>query len=103
MLPLQEHDMPDPLSDSQITDALKDLPGWTYRDDRLTRAYRLKDFSEALGFIVRIGLLAEQHGHHPELFNVYNTVKVSLNTHDAGGKVTRKDVDLAAAIQTLQG
>lgn len=95
--------MPDPLSDTQIADALKDLPGWAFRDDRITRLYTFKDFNEALGFIVRIGLLAEQHNHHPELFNVYNTVKVSLNTHDAGDKVTRKDVDLAAAIRKLEG
>ena len=93
--------MPKPLSDAQIADALKQLPGWSHADDRLTRAYKFKDFSEALAFIVRIGLLAEQHNHHPELFNVYNTVKVSLNTHDAGGKVTSKDVDLATAIQKL--
>ncbi len=95
--------MPDSLSGTQIADALKDLPGWAFRDDRITRLYKFKDFNEALGFIVRIGLLAEQYNHHPELFNVYNTVKVSLNTHDAGGKVTRKDVDLAAAIQKLEG
>jgi 4a-hydroxytetrahydrobiopterin dehydratase len=93
--------MPNPLSDAQIADALKKLPGWAHADDRLTRGYKFKDFSEAMGFIVRIGLLAEQHNHHPELFNVYNTVKVSLNTHDAGGKVTSKDVDLANAIQKL--
>ncbi len=95
--------MPDPLSDALITEALKGLPGWACRDDRLTKQYKFADFNEALGFIVRVGLLAEQHGHHPELFNVYNTVKISLNTHDAGGKVTQKDVDLAAAIQKLQG
>lgn len=95
--------MPDPLTDTQITDVLNDLPGWAYRDDRITRHYKFKDFNEALGFIVRVGLLSEQHNHHPELFNVYNTVKVSLNTHDAGGKVTKKDADLAAAIQKLGG
>lgn len=93
--------MPTPLTDAQIADALKHLPGWSHGDDRLTRANKFTDFSEAMGFIVRVGLLAEQHNHHPELFNVYNTVKISLNTHDAGGKVTRKDVDLAAAIQKL--
>lgn len=93
--------MPDPLTDAQIDDALKQLPGWSYTDDRLTRAYRFKDFSEALGFIVRVGLLAERHDHHPELLNVYNTVNLALNTHDAGGKVTAKDADLARAIQKL--
>lgn len=93
--------MPKQLTDEQIADALKQLPGWSHADDRLTRDYKFKDFSEAMGFIVRVGLLAEQQNHHPELFNVYNSVKVSLNTHDAGGKVTSKDVDLAKAIQKL--
>lgn len=95
--------MREPLTDTQINDALQGLPGWVYRDDHLTREYKFKDFNEALGFIVRVGLLAEQQGHHPELFNVYSTVRVSLNTHDAGGKVTEKDTDLAAAIQKISG
>jgi len=95
--------MPTPLSDAQIADALKQLPGWSHQDDHLTREFKFADFSEALGFIVRVGLLAEQHNHHPEIFNVYRTVKISLNTHDAGGKVTGKDADLANAIQKLDG
>ncbi len=93
--------MREPLTDARIAEELKQLPGWSYADNRLTRSYKFKDFSEALGLIVRVGLLAEQQGHHPELFNVYHTVKLSLNTHDAGGKVTAKDVDLARAIQKL--
>ncbi len=93
--------MPQPLSDSQITHALNNLQGWSHLDDSLNRSYTFADFNEALGFIVRVGLLAEQHGHHPELHNVYNKVDIALNTHDAGGKVTQKDIDLAAAIQKL--
>lgn len=93
--------MSTPLTETQIADALSGLPGWAVDGNHLTQSYKFADFSEALGFIVRVGLLAEQQGHHPELFNVYNTVKVSLNTHDAGGKVTQKDVDLAEAIQKL--
>jgi len=93
--------MPSPLTDVQIADALKELPGWSHGDDRLSRDYKFADFSKALGFIVRVGLLAEQHNHHPELFNVYSTVKIALNTHDADGKVTAKDIDLAKAINDL--
>ncbi len=51
--------------------------------------------------MVRIGLEAEKQVHHPELFNVYNTVKISLSTHDADDKVTQKDVDLAKAIESV--
>jgi 4a-hydroxytetrahydrobiopterin dehydratase len=93
--------MPTPLTDTQIVDALSQLPGWSHQDDRLTRSYKFADFSEAMAFIVRVGLLAEQHNHHPEFLNVYSTVKLSLNTHDAGGKVTQKDIHLANAIQKL--
>ncbi len=93
--------MPDPLNNEQIQNALEKLAGWTHEDDSLVRAYQFADFNEALGFIVRIGLLAEQHGHHPELFNVYNKVRIALNTHDASAKVTQKDIELAKAIQGL--
>jgi len=93
----------DPLSPEQIQTALSALKGWCLSDegDKLCVEYRFKDFSEALGFITRVGLLAEQHGHHPEIFNVWSTVKLGLNTHDAGGKVTKKDTDLAVAISKL--
>jgi len=52
-----------------------------------------------MAFIVLIGFEAESANHHPELYNVYSTVRIALNTHDAGGKVTQKDVDLARAIE----
>ncbi len=90
--------MPEPLSEQQINDALKDLPGWTHEDDKLKRHLEFGSFKEALSFIVRLGLHAEQQGHHPELFNVYNKVDIALATHDAGGKVTEKDVKLATTI-----
>lgn len=89
------------LTAKQITAALKDLPGWEFDNDRLVRAFEFKHFKEAMSFIVRVGFEAEAMNHHPHLVNVYNSVKISLNTHDAGGKVTQKDVDLAKAIQHL--
>ena len=74
---------------------------WQEKDNTLYRKFEFNDFSEALGFIVRVGLEAEKQVHHPELFNVYNTVNISLSTHDAGDKVTQKDVDLAQAIESV--
>jgi len=97
----KETRMPDPLTESQIADALKQLPDWAHEGGMLARHYQFADFNEALGFMVRIGLLAEQQGHHPRLVNVYNRLSIELNTHDAGGQVTQKDVDLALAIQRL--
>lgn len=91
--------MPTPLTDDAIQSALSGLPGWEYTDGKLTKTYRLGNFREALALIVRIGLEAEAINHHPELFNVYSFVTVSLWTHDAGNAVTQKDVDLATAIE----
>lgn len=87
------------LTDTQITDALAQLPGWSRTGDKLHKAYACADFREALAFIVRIGLEAETRNHHPELFNVYSNVTIDLCTHDAGDKITQKDLDLAAAIE----
>lgn len=93
--------MAQPLSESDINQALSSLEGWEFDDDKISKEFSFKDFSESLGFIVRVGLEAEKQVHHPELFNVYNTVKISLSTHDAGDKVTQKDVDLAKAIESV--
>ena len=83
----------------EIEDALDDLPGWTYEDDRLKKTYEFSDFRAAISFIVRLSFYAEEMMHHPELENVYNSVSVALTTHDAGGKVTEKDVELASQIE----
>jgi 4a-hydroxytetrahydrobiopterin dehydratase len=79
---------------------LKDLKDWKFNDNGIEKKLVFKNFSEALGFIVQVGLLAEKHGHHPELFNVYNKVNIRLSTHDANG-LTDKDFNLAKAIENL--
>ena len=89
----------DPLSDDEIQDALADLDGWTHEDDKLTKTFEFSNFREAISFIVRLSFYAEEMMHHPELKNVYNTVDVALTTHDAGGKVTEMDVELASKIE----
>ena len=84
--------------------ALKGLPEW--RDvsgrDAITRKFAFKDFNAAFAFMARAALLAEKMDHHPEWFNVYNKVDVTLSTHDAGG-VTALDVKLAAEMDKLAG
>lgn len=92
-----------PLDPAGIAEALRSLPGWEFRDDALERGFEFSDFSTALAFIVRVGLEAERLNHHPELSNTYSRVTLRLNTHDAGGRVTRRDVDLARAVQKLAG
>ncbi|MFM7350329.1 MAG: 4a-hydroxytetrahydrobiopterin dehydratase [Erythrobacter sp.] len=66
----------------------------------IARTFRFKDFSEAWGFMNRVALLAEAQDHHPEWFNVYNRVEVTLTTHDAGG-LSARDAKMAAAMDAL--
>jgi len=94
--------MSERLTDAAVRAALNDLPSWGLVDGKLQRDLRFADFSEALAFLVRVGLEAEKRNHHPELTNVYSRVTVQLTTHDAGG-ITEKDVDLAAAIDAIAG
>lgn len=76
--------------------ALQDLEGWAESDDRdaIFKTFHFGTFNEAFGFMTRVALMAEQMDHHPEWFNVYNRVEVTLATHDAGG-VTLRDIQLA--------
>lgn len=78
------------------------LPAWKLVEgrDAITRTFRFKDFSEAWGFMARVALLAEAQDHHPEWFNVWNRVEITLSTHDAGG-LSARDVRLAKAIDAI--
>jgi 4a-hydroxytetrahydrobiopterin dehydratase len=79
---------------------LKALPKWHDAEgrDAIARKFEFKDFNEAFGFMSRVALLAEKMDHHPEWFNVYKTVDVTLSTHDAGG-VTENDIAMAKAME----
>lgn len=90
------------LTSSQLQDALSKLANWQFQEDRkaIYRYFEFGDFSEAIGFMMRIALEAEKTGHHPEWFNVYNKVDVWLTTHDAGG-VSARDIALAQKIDVI--
>lgn len=90
-----------PLSPTKIAAALNALPGWTFKRDALSKEFKFGSFREAMSFMVRAGFEAEAMDHHPEWTNVYNRVAVRLNTHDAGGKVTAKDVELAQRFEKI--
>ncbi len=94
--------MADRLTAEERETALTELEGWTLVDgrDAITRAFKFKDFNEAFGFMARAALIAEKLDHHPEWFNVYNKVDVTLSTHDAGG-LTELDITLARAMNNL--
>lgn len=91
------------LTPEEIQKVLTALNGWTFEDDKLKKEFTFPDFKQALAFMVRVGFEAEAQGHHPEWFNVYNNVKIELSTHDAGGKVTEKDIKLAKTIDEISG
>ena len=74
---------------------------WQEKNNALYRKFEFKDFSEAFAFMTRVALSAEKMDHHPNWKNVWNTVEISLNTHDAGDIITSKDHDLANKIDTL--
>jgi len=87
-------------SNLEIQAAMKTLNNWILYEDKIKKQFQFKDFSEALAFIVRIGVLAEKQNHHPELHNVYNKVTIALTTHDVGG-LSDKDFLLATSIDTI--
>ena len=84
--------------------ALAKLAGWSEVKDRdaITKTLVFRDFNEAFGFMTRAALIAEKLDHHPEWFNVYKTVTVTLSTHDAGG-LTERDITLAEAMNRMAG
>jgi 4a-hydroxytetrahydrobiopterin dehydratase len=85
--------------------ALETLPGWQAvagGRDAIQRSYKFADFNAAFAFMTRVALMAEKLDHHPEWFNVYNRVDVTLTTHDADG-VTELDVTLAGFMDEIAG
>jgi len=88
------------LDSAARTAALKDLPKWADVSgrDAIARKFEFRDFNAAFAFMTRVAMLAEKMDHHPEWFNVYNKVDVTLSTHDAGG-VTEKDIEMAKAME----
>lgn len=93
------------LDPAEVQQLLADHPAWELAREgkAITRRFQFKDFSEAWGFMSRVALLAETQDHHPEWFNVYARVDVTLTTHDAGdsGGLSQRDAKLARAIDGL--
>ena len=93
------------LAPDAVTALLEAHPEWSLAREgkAITRTFRFGDFSQAWGFMSQVALLAEAQDHHPEWFNVYNRVEVTLTTHDAGeaGGLSARDAKLAAAIDAL--
>jgi len=94
--------MTDKLTGKARSDALASLTGWAEVQgrDAIHKSFKFADFTAAWGFMARVALAAEKADHHPEWFNVYNRVDITLSTHDAGG-LSAKDVALAKVIDSV--
>ncbi|WP_393062575.1 4a-hydroxytetrahydrobiopterin dehydratase [Streptomyces sp. LN549] len=90
-----------PLPHDEIENRLRELPGWTLEGDRITRTYRLPSHFAAAGLTVHVAQIQDELNHHSDLTLGYNTVALSVNSHDAGGKVTEKDLGLAARVEAV--
>lgn len=90
------------LTDNEIEKALQGLQGWSYNNGAISKSFKFKDFKEAFSTMTRIAFECEAQNHHPNWENVYNTLSIALNTHDARG-VTRKDIALAKSIENIVG
>ena len=92
------------LTEAERDEQVKPLSekGWTLVDgrDAIYKEFLFADFNKAFGFMTRVALMAEQMNHHPEWFNVYNKVQITLSTHDVGG-LSQKDVKLANFIEDV--
>lgn len=95
-------DRPVKLTEAEIAGALSKLPGWRLERGKLHREYKFSDFVAAFAFMAGAALIAQGMDHHPEWFNVWSTVRIDLETHDAGG-VTALDVQLAQRMEELAG
>jgi 4a-hydroxytetrahydrobiopterin dehydratase len=84
----------------QVQAGLKDLPGWTLKNEKLYRELKFKNFVQAWGFMTQVAMLAEQMDHHPEWSNVYSRVEINLTTHEADG-ISQRDLDLAGKIDQV--
>ncbi|MGW7319438.1 4a-hydroxytetrahydrobiopterin dehydratase [Streptomyces sp. NPDC054854] len=91
----------EPLSQKEIEDRLRELPGWAFEDDRIVRTYRLGTHVAASALVVHIASVQDELNHHSDLTLGYNTVRLSVNSHDAGGAVTETDFALAERVETL--
>ena len=94
--------MAERIDPSSLKEALARLNGWNVVNGReaIQRKFRFKDFNNAFGFMTKSALMAEKMDHHPEWFNVYNQVDVTLTTHSAGG-ITDLDIRLASFMDQL--
>jgi len=90
-----------PLTEQQIAERLAKLSGWERSGDKITKLFRLKNYSAGLAFACAVGTIAEAMDHHPEIVIGWRKVTISYSTHDAGDKLSHKDFDAAEVVDRL--
>ncbi len=91
----------EPLSQKEIEDRLRELPGWSLDDNRIARTYRLGTHFAAAALVVHVAGIQDELDHHSDLTLGYNTVALTVNTHSAGGAVTDLDFELARRVEDI--
>ena len=90
------------MSDTEVKDALADLPGWELSGGEIVKEYKFADFAAAMAFVNQVAEAAEAANHHPDIDIRWNKVRLALATHSEGG-LTQNDFSLAAQIESLAG
>ncbi|MGR8007228.1 4a-hydroxytetrahydrobiopterin dehydratase [Streptomyces hypolithicus] len=91
----------EPLSQKEIEDRLRELPGWSLEDGRIARTYRLGTHFAGAALVVHVARIQDELDHHSDLALGYNTVSLTVNTHSAGGAVTDLDFELARRVEEI--
>ena len=92
-------DKPNILSEEEIQAKLKDVSGWQYADDKISKQFEFNDFMDGLNFINQLAPFFEENDHHPDITIMYNKIRFDLQRFDVGGKVTDRDFLVAAEIE----
>lgn len=91
----------EPLSQKEIEDRLRELPGWSLEEDRIARTYRLGSHFAAAAMVVQVAAIQQELAHHSDLSLGYDTVALSVHTHSARGAVTELDFELARRVEDI--
>jgi 4a-hydroxytetrahydrobiopterin dehydratase len=89
------------LSDAEIEEGLRSLNGWQREGDAIVRTFSLPSYMAGLAFASAVGTVCEALDHHPDLTIGWKKVRVSFSTHDAGHKISARDLEAAAAVERL--
>ncbi len=88
------------LTDSQVQEALKTLPGWSFEGGAIVKTFKFGKFADGIVFVQRVAVAADKMDHHPDIDIRYTKIRVALSTHDAGG-ITGMDTTLASQIESM--